>query len=96
MNKNEIVSTFVYGQAYYDAIAKMTPLDLSSLWMEETEGRYYEMLGALPPIKRDECGFMVGECMNHTADGAIYEAHIEVSGRFFFRPALLKTFDAQE
>jgi len=87
---------FDYSQAYYDAIAKMTPQDLSSLWMEETEDRYNEMLGALPPIKSGGGAFMVGECMSHTKDGAIYEVHIDIGRRYFFRPALLHSFDPRQ
>ena len=34
-------------------------------WVATTEGKYWEMLGVLPPASRAGCAFQVGEPMDH-------------------------------
>lgn len=36
---------------------------------------------------------MVGECLTHSDAGALYDAYIEYDGRFFWRPAPIRSFD---
>ena len=38
-------------------------------WIETTEERYDEMLGVLPPAYWSSIGFLVGEPMDHNANG---------------------------
>jgi hypothetical protein len=38
-------------------------------WVEVTEARYDEMLGMLPPAIMTGVGFLVGEPMDHNAQG---------------------------
>ena len=77
---------------YYESLRLMTPAQLSGLWEEESEGQYYEMLEVLPPICMKEGAFMVGECITHSQYGALYDAHVLVDGRYFWRPAPLQSF----
>lgn len=79
--------------SHYDSLKKMTPAMLEGLWQEEEEGQYWEMLECVPPIQYKDNTFMVGECATHSEYGAIYDAHVKVDGRYFWRPALLQTFN---
>lgn len=62
---------------------------LSSLWVEMTEGAYYECLEVLPPIYGDGC-FYISEM--HSTDSHGREVSLEVKvadGRFFGRLAVV-------
>ena len=74
---------------YYDAIGDMTPAQLSELWKEETAEQYEEMLGVLPPARWKDNAFMVGERIT----GNLFDAHIKIDGRYFWRPADIYYFD---
>ena len=80
----------------YDRIGKLTAEELKNEWQEGTVERYEDMLGAVPPIRWKGTAFMVGECLTHTRAGALYEAHIEIDGRYFYRPAPLRDFNPTE
>ena len=78
---------------YYDAINALSSEQLKSEWQEITEEQYYYWLECLPPkVWKDEA-FMVGECMTHHQQGAIYQAVTKIDERYFTRPALLKSFN---
>jgi len=79
--------------AYYQRLSGMTPVELSGLWKEETVDEYNEMLDVLPPIRMRDGAFMVGECVTVGLAGSIYDAHVHVGGRYFWRPASLGSFD---
>lgn len=78
---------------YYNLIGEMTSAQLSELWQEETEEQYNEMLEVLFPIRWKDNAFLVGECLTHSDAGALYDAHIKIDGRFFWRPAPIHEFD---
>jgi len=78
---------------YYQKLSGMTPVEMSGLWQEETADEYSEMMDVLPPIRMDGGAFMVGECVTHGLAGAIYDVHVHVGGRFFWRPAPLGSWD---
>jgi hypothetical protein len=58
-------------------------------WKEVTQGRYYAMLGILPPAIQTANGFLVGEAMRHRdceiteQFRAAYAAFVERDGRYF-------------
>ena len=79
--------------AWYESLKKMTPQMLCYLWQEETEEEYNEMLECLPPLVWKDGAFMVGECSTHSQYGAIYDLHIEIDEKYFWRPAYAHTFD---
>lgn len=74
---------------YYDAIGEMTPAQLADLWQEETAEQYEEMLEVLPPERWDGDAFMVGERVT----GNLFNAHIKVDDRYFWRPADIYQFN---
>jgi len=68
------------------------------LWIEVTEERYDEMLGMLPPAVHRACGFLVGEPMDHdangmprftgfliSADGRYWESRRPITAREFYQ-----------
>jgi len=81
---------------YYYVLETLTADQLKKEWQETTEKDYWDMLGCLPPIRMNNNAFMVGECMTHTKDGAIYEAFIGVKGKYWKRPALLSSWNPLE
>lgn len=85
-----------YTLAYYERLKNMTAEELKNEWQEETEERYNDMLEALPPIRWKGTAFMVGECLTHTRAGALYEAHMEIDGHYFYRPTPLRDFNPTE
>lgn len=78
---------------YYEAVSTMTPEQLSGLWLEETREQYSEMRAVLPPNRQAETVFMVGECVTLGKLGAIYDVHIEIDGRYFWRPGYIRLFN---
>jgi hypothetical protein len=47
-------------------------------WRKSCEGRYHEMLGALPPAAWIGDGFLVGEALDHDREGnPRFEAHFK-------------------
>ena len=78
-----------------EELSEKKPAELTTLWKEETEEQYNDMLECLPPARWKDGAFMVGECVTHTADGAIYDAHVEIDGKFYTRPALIKFFNPE-
>jgi hypothetical protein len=81
----------------YRKLSKSTAEELSQApWIETTEEDYYDMLGAVPPVRMQAGAFMVGECLTHGEAGAIYEAFVSLKKRYFRRPAPIQSFDPQE
>jgi hypothetical protein len=78
---------------YYKKIGKMTAAELTDLWEETDCETFNEMLEVLPPARWKDGAFMVGECVTHSEAGALYDAYVEVDGRFFWRPAPIHSFD---
>jgi len=78
---------------YYEVLKAIHATNLWQEWQEETQEQWYQMLECVPPIRMKGHAFMVGECATHTQDGAIYDAHIEIDGKYFWRPALLQSFN---
>ena len=89
------------------AVVKCEPFEYSALfqlmgasprqWVPTTEKMFYDMLGALPPMKlRTDggwTGFLMGEPVNHDAQGdAIYSAYICVDGKFYAQNMTVKEF----
>lgn len=53
-------------------------------WKETTEDRYFEQLGAVPPLRNKERCFMVGEALSFDNKlGFVYTTMVELDGRFF-------------
>ena len=53
-------------------------------WIETTEERYDEMLGVLPPAYWSSIGFLVGEPMDHNANGQPrFSAFVRIGKRYF-------------
>jgi hypothetical protein len=64
-------------------------------WKLTTETKYDEMLEILPPALWTGLGFLVGEPLDHDADGRPrFEAFIKVGGRFYVgtAPMTVKAF----
>jgi hypothetical protein len=80
---------------YYEAIKALTPAELTHEWQEITTEQYWYLLEVLPPEQMKANAFMVGECMTHTENGAVYEAVAQVDGRYFARPAYIQTFNPE-
>ena len=80
---------------FYDYIAELTPEQLTRTWAPISEKKYYYYLEVLPPIRLKGSAFMVGECITHTQDGAIYDALIKYNGGYWKRPAYLHTFNPE-
>jgi len=82
--------------AYYKRISTLTADQLTQEWEEETAEQYEEMLEVLPPLRMDGTAFVISEMLIHSqvvGVHGLYDAHIEVDGRYFHRPAPLKSFD---
>jgi hypothetical protein len=80
---------------YYAALREIPPEQLTREWREISLDGYYRLLESVPPIRLKDNAFLCGECMTHTLHGAIYEAVVQVDGRYFSRPAYLQTFDPE-
>lgn len=53
-------------------------------WKETTEDRYFDQLGAVPPLRSKERCFMVGEALSFDNKlGFVYTTMAELDGRFF-------------
>jgi hypothetical protein len=83
----------LHDEAYYDEISAMTEEKLSALWEETDFWRFNYMLEVLPPIRKAEKAFMVGECVTLGLTGALYDAYVTVDNRFFWRPGYIQKFN---
>lgn len=55
-----------------------------AIWKETTEDRYFDQLGAVPPLRSKERCFMVGEALSFDNKlGFVYTTMAELDGRFF-------------
>lgn len=53
-------------------------------WKETTEDRYFDQLGAVPPLVLKSRCFMVGEALSFDVKyGFVYTTMAELDGRFF-------------
>ena len=77
---------------YFDVLYSLTLEQLKQEWKPTNQREYYRMLEVLPPIRYKDSCFMVGECMTHTNEGAIYQTFIKVGDQYWTRPAYLHTF----
>lgn len=78
--------------AYYEQLRTMPLKEMSNLWEETDMHTWNDMLECVPPrVYKDGC-FLVGEITTFHEEGPIYEAYVLFAGRFFHRPAVLKTF----
>lgn len=88
---------YTYTSEDYDTMGKMTEEQLAQTWREDCTAEDYEnMLECLPPKRWKDDAFLVGECLTHGIEGAIYDAFMELDGQYFQRPAYLKHFDPQK
>jgi hypothetical protein len=85
---------YTYTSEDYDTMRKMNESQLAETWREDCTAEDYEyMLESLPPKRWRKNAFLVGECLTHGIEGAIYDAFIEINGQHFQRPAYLKHFN---
>ncbi len=83
-----------YTSEDYETMQKMTEAQLAQTWREDcTEKDYEYMLECLPPRAWKDTAFLVGECLTHGIEGAIYDAFIEIDGLYYQRPAYVKHFN---
>lgn len=84
---------------YYEAIKAMKPEELRREWQEITLENYWYWMECVPPRAMKGHAFLVGECMTHTKDGAIYQAVtcvlIDDEAHYYTRPALLQSFNPE-
>lgn len=55
------------------------------VWVEVSEGFYWQALEVLPPIKYDGRRFMVGEPLTHNERGAVHAGFTKIGERYFAR-----------
>ena len=79
--------------AYYRALRALHAVDFVVLWKEEGYDEFAEMRGSVPPLVARDNAFMVGEPVTASELGMIFDAHVQVGSRFFYRPALEQSFD---
>lgn len=72
-------------------------------WEEVSYERYMEMLEILPPERMEGGAFLVGEPLNHLTDESgprgeaigVFDAYVELDGRYFHRPEPVDRFDPE-
>ena len=55
------------------------------VWVEVSEGFYWQALEVLPPIKFNGRRFMVGEPWLHNEKGAVHAGFVQIGERYFAR-----------
>jgi hypothetical protein len=64
-----------------------------NLWIETTKAMYWEMLGAVPPLKMLGDNFMVGEPLRHNAKGeAIHSCFTKFGDTYKAKNLTLREF----
>lgn len=78
---------------YYRALRALAAPDFVVLWKEESYDDFASMRGCVPPLVARDDAFLVGEAVTASELGMIYDAHVQVGERFFWRPALEQSFE---
>jgi len=79
--------------AYFERLQSMSAAELSGSWQEESAEEFSEMRDVLPPARMGGGAFMVGSCLTTGVAGSLYDVHMHLSGRYFWRPAPLRSWD---
>ncbi len=87
---------YTYTSEDYEVMSKMSETQLAQTWREDCTAEDYEYaLECLPPKRWENAAFLVGECLTHGIEGAIYDAFIKIDGLYYQRPAYLKHFNPE-
>jgi hypothetical protein len=83
------------GEALYDELARLFR-DGDTRWTRTTEREANRMLSAVPPHRRRDRSFLVGEVWDHTPKGEeVYHCFLEFNGRHFARNMTEATYNQE-
>jgi hypothetical protein len=92
--QNEVVATKASEPLVWDALwAAMRASH--DVWIETTEGMFWDMLEVLPPRAQSHDRFLVGEAARHDENGKpVYSCFKQVGTRFYAKDMTVEQFKA--
>lgn len=71
---------------FWRALQAAYEIPNNDMWVETTQERFYEQLGAVPPLAQSENSFLGSEPWNHTNDGkGIYICIVAEGNKYYAR-----------